>query len=74
MDKECQIRENARVLGGLGYDATAFVYMCQQVVGIKEANGGDCLPPKAAVVPVVVPDVKGAVAPLEYLPPKPYKG
>jgi hypothetical protein len=45
LDPSCTVRENARILGGLGYDETAFVYICEQTPGIQQANGGTCTPP-----------------------------
>lgn len=53
-DAGCELRETARVLGGLGYVDTAFVLLCQQVPSVKEANGGHCQIPQEPEPPVVI--------------------
>lgn len=55
VDKSCELRETARLLGGLGYDETGFVLLCISIPAVKEANGGKCTPPKAPVAPAVKP-------------------
>ena len=52
-DAGCELRETARLLGGLGYTDTAFVLLCMQVATVREANGGSCTPPQEEP-PVVI--------------------
>lgn len=53
-DRECNLREAARVLGGLGYVDTAFILMCQQMPEVREANGGNCDVPQDAGETVII--------------------
>lgn len=59
-DRECNMREAARVLGGLGYVDTAFVLLCQQLPEVRKANGGNCDVPQEPTVPVVVDEPEEA--------------
>jgi hypothetical protein len=56
-DAGCELRETARLLGGLGYTDTAFVLLCQQLDTVREANGGNCTPPQDEPPVVVDPPV-----------------